>query len=366
MIKPVITVFTLLLLSSCANAPNSRTIASEDSRFTAPETDPDFTKFPNGKTFADFKATLSGGLGEAWTDVQQAQYEKLKQMPVDKVQWALMDLDNNKMLSESKPSNTRIFGASTSKVFVVSALLDKQKGEVLSYPPLLKEIKDKKGNLVRTETISDDDIDHLARIYMHSNNDSWVLLQQRLGKDGNGELNADRGRAGVIEFTERMGYHNVRGWQGDLLVPSPSMAMAKQRSQISVRKNMGVDEYYIHGNELTAADTVKYLYDTYRGRYAGAEYAWKMLYTCQTGEKKGNKYIPKNIFVGGKTGTFPNGRAAMSEVNGVKKKVAVRNHALVFHYNGIQYGLVVLTDLGNSEPAAVLTGGLIREFVGVR
>lgn len=364
-----------IFVTSCASSQNSRIIASEDSendnpaivkKFTAPETDPDFTKFPNGKTFADFKAALVGGEGEPWTEVQQAQYETLKQMPVDKVQWALIDLDNNKMLSQSKPSPTRIFGASTSKVFVVSALLDKQKGEVLRYPPILKEIKDKKGNLLRTETISDDDLTHMARIYMHSDNDSWVLLQSRLGKDKSGELNADRGRAAVIEFTERMGYHDIRAWQGDLVVESESKVTNSLRKEVKSRTRLGIDEKYIHGNELTAADTAKYLYDTYTGRYAGAEYAWKMLYTCQTGDKKGNKYIPKNIFVGGKTGTYPNGRAQMSEVNGVKKKVAVRSHALVFHYNGTQYGLVVLTDLGKNEPAAVLAGGLIREFVGVR
>ncbi|MGZ3695375.1 MAG: serine hydrolase [Bdellovibrionota bacterium] len=371
---PAILAVTLVLNAACASAQKSRGIASEDSKiqapdskkFTCPETDPDFTKFPNGKTFADFKATLTGGTGEAWTDVQQAQYEKLKLMPVDKVQWALIDLDNNKMLSQSEPSKTRIFGASTSKVFVVAALLDKQKGEVKSYPPIVNEIKDKTGNVVKTETISDDDIDHLARIYMHSDNDSWVLLQQRLGKNENGELNADRGRASLIEFTERMGYHDIRGWQGDLLVEDEGKAASNLKGEVKSRNRLGVTESYIHGNELTAADTAKYLYDTYTGRYAGAEYAWKMLYTCQTGEKKGNKYIPKNIFVGGKTGTFPNGRGEMSEVNGVKKKVAVRNHALTFHFNGTQYGLVVLTDLGNNEPAAVLTGGLIREFVGVK
>jgi hypothetical protein len=270
------------------------------------------------------------------------------------------------MLSQSKPSKTRIFGASTSKIFVVAALLDKQKGEVLTYPPVPKEIKDRKGILLRTESISDDDIDHLARIYMKSDNNSWVLLQQRLGKDENGELNADRGRAALIEFTERMGYHNVRGWQGDLMLDPESLAASKLTSKDKLQRLFSVNEGSIHGNELTAADTAKLLYDTYTGRYAGAEYAWKMMYTCQTGEKKGNKYFPKNIFIGGKTGTFPNGRAAMSEVNGVKKKVAVRNHAMVFHFNGTQYGLVVLTDLGKNEPAAVLAGGLVREFLGVR
>ena len=366
-----------LYLTACANFQNSREIASSEGvsgvessvpskKFTAPETDPDFIKFPNGKTFADFKATLVTGTGEAWTDVQQAEYEKLKQMPVDKVQWALIDLDNNKMLSQSKPTKTRIFGASTSKIFVVSALLERQKGEVLRYPNLQREIKDKKGNVVRTDSISDDDLDHMARIYMKSNNDSWVLLQQRLGKDKNGELNADRGRAALIGFTERMGYRDTRGWQGDLMVQNEAVPLARLKGEVKSRTVLGVDESYIHGNELTAADTAKYLYDTYTARYPGAEYAWKMMYTCQTGEKKGNKYIPKTIYVGGKTGTFPNGGPAMSEVNGVKKKVSVRNHALTFHYNGTQYGLVVLTDLGKNEPAAVLAGGLIREFLGIR
>lgn len=351
---------TFALSTACANGPTSP--------FTAPEADPGFTTFPNGKTFADFKATLVTGTGEAWTPVQQTQYENLKHMPVDKVQWALMDLDQNKMISQSTPSKTRIFGASTSKIFVASALLDKQKGEPMNYPSVVKEIKDRKGNLVRTVNISDDDFDHLARIYMHSDNDSWILLQLRLGKNDDSELDADRGRLAAIEFSERMGYRDSRVWQGDLLVPGSSPKLNKTRFEVSTRKNksLGTDEYYIHGNEITAADTVKYLHDTYTGNYAGAEYAWKMLYTCQTGEKKGNKYLPKTIYVGGKTGTFPNGGFQMSEVNLIKKKVSVRNHAMTFLYNGHQYGLVVLTDLGNNEPAAVLAGGLVREFLGIQ
>jgi hypothetical protein len=380
MLKPNLPLITLAItaafLASCANPLKSRGLASEDSgadgsaatkKFTSPETDPDFTTFPNRKTFADFKAKLVRGTGAEWTDAQQAQYEKLKQMPVDKVQWALMDLDTGKMLAQSRPSHTRIFGASTSKIFVVSALLDRQKGEVLSYPPVVKEIKDKKGKVVRTVNVPDDDLDHMARIYIHSDNDSWVLLQSRLGKDKSGELNADRGRAAAIDFTERMGYHDTRGWQGDLMLDDANMATSRLENKENLQKLFHVSEERIHGNELTAADTVKYLYDTYTGRYPGAEYAWKMLYTCESGEKKGNKYLPKSIYVGGKTGTFPNRhRPEMSEVNGVKKKVSVRNHALVFHYNGTQYGLVALTDLGNNEPLAVLVGGLVREFVGVR
>jgi hypothetical protein len=339
-----------------------------EKKFTAPETDLDFTTFPNGRTFAEFKAMLILGKGEPWTEMQQAEYEKYKQMPVDKIQWALMNLDTGRMISQSTPSKTRIFGASTSKMFVVSALLEKQNGEVRSYPPIVKEFRDRKGRIVRKESASDDDLDHMARIYMRSNNHSWVLLQQRIGMNEKGELNADRGRVGGIEFTEKFGYFDSRAWQGDLMLDPQSVSISRITHTTHLRKRFNVMDYdYIHGNELTAADTVKYLYDTYSARYPGAEYAWKLLYTCQTGEKKGNKYIPNTIFVGGKTGTYPGGIGSfgMTEVNGVKKAVGIHNHALTFHYNGTQYGIVVLTDVGTPEAVAVITGGLIREFLGI-
>lgn len=336
-------------------------------KLSAPETDSNFTTFPNGKTFADFKVALVPGKGEVWTEVQQAEYEKMKQMPVEKVQWALMNLDSGEMLSESTPSKTRIFGASTSKMFVVSALLDKQNGEVKSYPPVVKIHKNRRGKVINSERHSDDDLDHMVRIYTRSSNTSWVLLQQRLGIEKDGQLNADLGRVGVIKFTERLGYHLSRAWQGDLLLDIQSMAINRLMPISFLRRRFKVNEDYIHGNELTAAETVRYLSDTYLSLYPGAEYAWKLLYTCQTGDKKGNKYIPNSIYVGGKTGTYPGGTgAALTEVNGIKKMVAVHNHALTFHYQGKQYGLVVLTDLGHPEFAAILTGGLIREFVGIR
>lgn len=337
-------------------------------KFTSPETDASFTTFPNGKTFADFKALLVLGKGEPWTEVQQAEYEKYKQMPVDKIQWALMDLDTGRMISQSTPSKTRIFGASTSKMFVVSALLDKQNGEVKSYPPVVKDYRDRKGRVIRTEQFSEDDLDHMVRIYMRSNNHSWVLLQQRIGMNEKGELNADRGRVGNIQFAQKLGYMDSRPWQGDLMLDSVSVSVSRITEEGFLRNRFNVTDYdYIHGNELTAADTVKYLYDTYNARYPGAEYAWKLLYTCQTGEKKGNKYLPNTIFVGGKTGTYPGGIGSygMTEVNGVKKAVGIHNHALTFRHNGTQYGMVVLTDVGTPEAVAVIAGGLMREFLGI-
>lgn len=367
-----IPLFNACLFSTSAGAHeldgtnSAPTAITSPKKFTAPENDPEFTVFPNGRAFWEFNAVLVPGRGEPWTEIQQADYEKIKQLPVDKVQWALMDLDTGKMLSESAPSSTRIFGASTSKMFVVSALLDKQNGEVKSYPSDVKETKGRKGKALRPEYAGNDDLDHMVRIYMRSNNHSWVLLQQRIGIDSSGTPDADRGRVGVIEFTEKLGYHHNRGWQGDLALGNFSLASIKAAVHSFLRRRFKVSEDKIHGNELTAADTVRYLYDTYWNRYPGAEYAWKLLYTCQTGGNKGNKYMPNNIFVGGKTGTYPGGSAAMTEVNGSKKPVSVYNHALTFYNNGTQYGLVVLTDMGNPEYSAILAGGLVREFAGVK
>ena len=87
------------------------------------------------------------------------------------------------------------------------------------------------------------------------------------------------------------------------------------------------------------------------------------MHTCRTGATRGRKYIPKEIFVGGKTGTY-DGPTENPET-GKNYNVKVRNHLLVFNVQGKQFGLAILANTGSDESAALMAGGLIREYAGI-
>ncbi|MBX3041467.1 MAG: serine hydrolase [Bdellovibrionaceae bacterium] len=289
---------------------------------TNPVSDREFTRLPSGKDLREIsvngsRLSLSKGTGSSFTAKNQAAYLQLKEAskntPGHPVQWAFMDLDAGRVLEESLESNRKIFGASTSKIFVGATLLDKQEG-----------------------SLNSSQLQLMANMIVVSSNTAWTNLQSQIG---NG--NANTGRSLVHQFTQGMGYDRMRGFQG----------------------------YWgnLHGNELTAAETVRFLHDTYKGLYPGAETLWKLMHTCRTGGSRGRKYIPTSIYVGGKTGTFDGSTidpetGSSKHPNGKPYTVRIRNHAMVFHVNGRQYGLVVLADSGSDESAALLAGGLLREY----
>jgi hypothetical protein len=173
----------------------------------------------------------------------------------------------------------------------------------------------------------------MADMLVVSSNSAWTELQKEIG---NGSSN--RGREFIHNFTQEMGYPLTRGFQG----------------------------YWgdLHGNELVPDESVEMLYDTYHNNYTGAETLWKIMYTCRTGSSKGLKYIPQNIFVGGKTGTY-SGPTENPE-NGQRYNVQVRNHLLIFNVAGVQYGLAIFANDGKDESVALLAGGLIREYTALQ
>jgi hypothetical protein len=291
-----------------------------------PVTDPQFSILPNQKKLSDLKVsgsslTLSKGTGVAFTNKEMTAYQKLKTdtqgNPNHKVQWVFMDLDKHEVIEQSLSPQRKIFGASSSQIFVGGSLLDKQSG-----------------NLTNSQW------QKIADMLVISSNTAWTDLQSQIG-DGD----SNKGRERILDFTQRMGYQRTRGFQGSL-------------------NNM-------HGNELTALETAEYLHDTYKDKYPGAEVLWKLMHTCRTGSNRGLKYIPSNIYVGGKTGTY-DGPTIDPETgksqnpNGSAYKVAVRNHMMVFYIDGVQYALTVLADTGSDESAALLAGGLIREYAQLK
>jgi hypothetical protein len=286
-----------------------------------PANDRDFTKLPGGQDLGSISVNgsrlrLARGSGHSFGMSSQAAYQKLKEQtqrdPNHPVQWVFMDLDAHRVIDQSLSSNRKIFGASVAKVFVAAALLDKQRG-----------------------TLSRSQTQLMANMLVVSSNTAWTDLQRQIG-DGS----SDRGRAGVHDFTQRMGYARTRGYQG----------------------TWG----NLHGNELTAAELADFLHDSYKNRYPGAETFWKLIHTCRTGSNRARTYIPDTMYVGGKTGTY-DGPTIDPETgksvnpDGSRYKVRVRNHVVVFNVDGREYGLAVLADTGSDESAALLAGGLLRE-----
>lgn len=293
---------------------------------TNPVTDKNFTKLPSGQLLTSIsvsgsRLSLTKGQGNPYSTVAQESYKKLKvatQTDRDhKIQWALMDLDRHVVIAKSLSAERKVFGASSSKIYVAGALLNKQKG-----------------TLTRSQT------QLMANMLVVSSNTAWTNLQSQIGGG-----NADKGRAYIYSFTQGLGYKQTRGFQG----------------------TWGA----MHGNELVASEIVEYLYDLYHGGFPGAETVWKFMHTCRTGASRGLKYIPTAIYVGAKTGTYDGPTTdpeTGSETNkdGTPYKVAIRNHVMVFNVNGKQYGMAILGNTGSDEAVAVLAGGLFREYTGYK
>lgn len=255
------------------------------------------------------------GRGFRFGPSQKKRYCRLKADP-EQVQWVLTDLESGEVLSRSPGAERLFFGASASKIFVAAALLDKQKGEL------------------RPEQLR-----LLVRMIVVSDNGAWLSLQRQTAAEGTD----DAGRAAVHGFVQKMGYPTIRGFQGWMRRPGGSRT---------------------HGNELNAVEVARFLQDTYARRYDGADTLWKIMHATKTGGSKIDKYTPSNVYIGGKTGTYsgPNESPETVELPTIR----ARNHAAVVTVGNRHYGVVILTNTGDNEDVAVLGGGLMREFLGVK
>lgn len=284
---------------------------------TNPVSDTKFTILPSGKDLRTIsvsgeKLSLSRGSGGAFTATKKAAFEKLrtdsKTIPNYKAQWAFLDLDNHRVIEQSMNPEKKFFGASSSKIFVAGTLLN-----------------------VQNEALSASQTQLMADMLVVSSNEAWTALQAQIGGG-----DANKGRTTVQAFTDKMGYKDTKGFQGYL--------------------------GSVHGNELTVSDTAEYLHDIYKGNFVGAETLWKFMHTCRTGAERGREYLPASLIVGAKTGTYDG--ATVDPDTDAAMNVAIRNHVMVFNYNGHQYGLVVLANTGSDETAALLAAGLFREYTG--
>jgi hypothetical protein len=316
--------FRRALSTFCLSSALIFAVSANAAMPTDPSHDANFLMLPDGQDLRSVRVSgvalsLSHGTGESFGLKEQAAYEQIKaasKNPANKtVQWVMMDLDSHLVLDQSGDPTRRIFGASVAKVFAAGTLLDKQQGQ-----------------------ISNAQLQVMSNMIVVSSNTAWLEIQQEAG-DGN----ADRGREANYNFTQRMGYANTRGFQG------------------SWNK--------MHGNELNASELAQYMFDIYHGNFHGAETQWKLMHTGRTGATRAKKYLPKELYVGGKTGTY-DGPSINPETggttgdNGKPYSVRVRNQVVVFNSGGHEYAIAILADTGSDETAALLAGGLLREHAG--
>jgi len=285
------------------------------------DTTPDF-HLDNGVDLRSFGDTGTRNLliprrgrGGRFGPRQTKRYCRLKANPAQ-VQWVVNDLDSGEILSQSPGADRIFFGASSSKIFVAAALLDKQKGH-----------------------LSREQLRKLVRMIVVSDNGAWLALQNEVG--GNGS--ADSGRAAIHAFTQRMGYSKIKGFQGWMRRPDGSR---------------------IHGNELNSIEVAQFLYDTYQRKYAGADVLWQVMHATRTGGSKIDKYTPTDVYIGGKTGTYSGPNESPKTVK--LPTIKARNHAAALTIGNRRYGLAILTNTGDNEDVAVLAGGLMREHLGIQ
>lgn len=299
-----------------------------------------FVLFFGSVAHAETQDQLSGlasthGVGTKFGADQCEQFKKLysnsKLAENKKVQWVLMDLDADQrgvIVDQSSNIDQRIFGASTSKIFVAAALLDRRGGQ-----------------------LTDRNITLMKSMIIQSSNAAWSELQTVLG-DGSWQLGQRRN----LIFTQKIGLHSTRGFSGTIA------ASALGDELKTLKGNEQTAAGGIHGNELTARETTELVYDIVRGKFAGAEILRKIMSAYRTGSAKGNKYVPSDIAVGGKTGTY----GGESIELGKAVNVNVRNTALFFKgRNGKRFGITVLANTGADETSALIVGGLIRKYGGV-
>ena len=253
------------------------------------------------------------GEGKYFGEEQRKRYCQIKD--AKKIQWVLNDLENGKIISGSNNADERYFGASVAKLFVAAALLNKQKGN-----------------------FSKAQLTLMVKMIVVSSNSAWKELQRQTGDDGTD----DSGRAAVDEFVRSMGYTNTKGFQGWW------------------QKKDGTR---VHGNELNSVELSKFLYDTYHRHYPGSEVLWEIMQATATGSRRINKYTPKDIFVGGKTGTYDGPNASPATIN--HKRIRACNHVATLKIGNDIYGLSILSNTGREEDVAILAGGLMREYLGV-
>ena len=159
-----------------------------------------------------------------------------------RVYWAVHDITNDVPIANHQ-GGTLLYGASVPKVVVAAAAFDNNNGTLPTV----------------------DDYKNVIKLLVASYNDG--------GQDNNVWANVTNlagGVAGVNAFNAKMGY---------------TMRSARPP------------------NNVSALDMCYFFRDVIRNRFKGAEFIYKLTASCGTSNGRGKKCMPKDVIVGGKTGT---------------------------------------------------------------
>lgn len=101
------------------------------------------------------------------------------------------------------------------------------------------------------------------------------------------------------------------------------------------------------GNNISATGMVKFWKDVLRNNFDGAESIFKITSSCQTSSSRSRKCIPKNCYIGGKTGSY----------------MQYNHDTAWIEKDGKFYAIAVLTSSNDgSDAIATMFGGLFNEY----
>ncbi len=260
--------------------------------FIGDPTSPDFFILQDGFDLGKFdknkRLKTRTGVGTAFGKEQMEEYKTLKGNKL--VHWIVRDLESGTVIGVRQDTVEKtIEGASVPKALVAAAALNKNNARFKKDEHWFKAYE----------------------LLVESINDYWNDIQALAG-----------GAAEVNKFSETMGYEHMRPAHDD-------------------------------SDTVNALYLAQFLYDIFHDRFVGSEPLYKIMAACNTGRgdppatAKGPKYIPTDVYMGGKTGTWNQYQHDM-------RFLRVKNH---------WYAIVVLSETGKSEDVAIMFGGIFREYL---
>ncbi len=270
----------------------------------------------NGK-----KLTISKGKGEKFTDEHRKLYQYLREQGQNNsyfpFQWKLVNLTTGEILDKSKAIDKVFYGASSTKIMVGSAFLQKEKDPF------------------RSQYFQD-----LLNMIVVSSNSSWKVIQKAIGSGS-----TEEGRLYIHDFTKKLGLERTRGFWG-----------------YSSTMNG------LHGNEINVEEFMRFMQMLYRGEFAGSELIFKIMLAGQKGYDMSKRLLPVDLMIANKggrcdcrtlnpdtqRGTYPDGNPF---------RVYVRHQSLFLHHNGMDYAMVIFSDLGEEIDLSVTAAGLFYDFI---
>tara|TARA_B100000925_G_scaffold179951_1_gene135797 strand:+ start:325 stop:1245 length:921 start_codon:yes stop_codon:yes gene_type:complete len=270
----------------------------------------------NGK-----KLKISKGKGEAFTLEHQKKYLELRKKGKGNsyfpIQWKLVNLSTGETIDQSKSIDKVFYGASSTKIMVGSAFLQKEHNpfESIYFQNLLDMI-------------------------VVSSNSAWKIVQKAIG---NGDM--EKGRLFIHQFTKDLGLDRTRGYWGY----SSSMNG-------------------LHGNEINVVEFMKFMELLYRGEFRGSELIFKIMLTGQKGYDMAKRLLPSDVMIANKGGrcdcrTLNPDTESGTYPDGTPFRVYVRHQSLFLRHDNVDYAMVILSDLGEEIDLSVMAAGLFYEFI---